>query len=249
MRADVTIAPSDAFAQELARWTGRNITVITHGFDREAFAGDPSPLPESMQKQIDRAEDSLRLLFVSHYNYYRNFETLIRALPLLRDRLPGTEVRLFLTCSFKSRENPGAYRAESAAALVTELKVGEQVVELGMVPYRSLHHLYRACHIYVSPAYTETFAHPLVEAMSTGLPLVVSDLPVHREICGDAALYFPRFSPEGLADSVLRIRQSPQEATVLSRNGLARAQDFSWKKHVERLLAVAKELVSKNLAQ
>src|SRR5215470_14854334 len=102
MRADVTIAPSDAFAQELARWTGRNITVIPHGFDREAFAGDPSPLPESMQKQIDRAEDSLRLLFVSHYNYYRNFETLIRALPLLRDRLPGTEVRLFLTCSLKS---------------------------------------------------------------------------------------------------------------------------------------------------
>ena len=60
-------------------------------------------------------------------------------------------------------------------------------LELGTVPYRSLHRLHRACHIYVTPAYAETFAHPLVEAMSSGLPVVASDLPVHREICGDAA--------------------------------------------------------------
>ena len=151
--------------------------------------------------------------------------------------------RLFLTCRLNSQENPVRYRAESAASLVSELRANEEVVELGSIPYGSLHHLYRACNLYVSPAYTETFAHPLVEAMSSGLPLVVSDLPVHREICGEAALYFPRFSPEALADCILQIHESRQTESRLSTNGLGRAQDFSWKEHVDRLLALAKELV------
>jgi glycosyltransferase involved in cell wall biosynthesis len=243
LRADVTVAPSNAFAEEIVRWTGKEVKVIHHGFDCDAFVSNTTPLPDNVQRQLDEANDALRLLFVSHYNYYRNFETLIRALPLLRDRLQGKRVKLFLTCRLNSKDNPGRYRAESAASLVSELHAGEEVMELGTIPYGSLHHLYRACHIYVSPAYTETFAHPLVEAMSSGLPLVVSDLPVHREIGGDAALYFPRFSPEALADCIVQIHGSPRVASQLSTSGLRRAQDFSWAKHVQQLLALAEELV------
>ena len=242
-RANVTVAPSEAFAQELRRWTGTNVVSIHHGFDRDAFTRDPAPLPESAQKQLDNANDALRLLFVSHYNYYRNFETLFRALPILSDRLPGRKVKLFLTCRLSSHENPGVYRAESAASLVHELRSRETVVELGMIPYRSLHRLYRACHVYVTPAYAESFGHPLIEAMSSGLPVVASDLPVHRELCGDAALYFPRFSPDALAERILQIQQSPELMAELSEAGLRRAQDFSWSEHVDRLLAVAQSLV------
>jgi len=241
--ADVTVAPSNAFAEDLSKWTGKNVLSVYHGFDRDLFTSDSTPLPDSMQNQLTESADALKLLFVSHYNYYRNFETLIRALPILRDRLPGKKIKLFLTCHLSSSQNPGSYRAETAASLVNMLGVRENVVELGSVPYLSLHHLYRACHIYVTPAYTETFAHPLVESMSSGLPVVASDLPVHREICGDAGIYFPRFSPEALAERVVQIHESPELAEKLSRNGLRRARDFSWSAHVERLLDLAQELV------
>ncbi len=241
--ADVTIAPSHAFAEDLSRWTGRTVLAVYHGFDRELFTADSTPLPESIQNQLKEPAGALKLLFVSHYNYYRNFETLIQALPIMRDRLPGKRIKLFLTCHLSSSLNPGSYRAETAASLVSRLGVGDSVVELGTVPYRSLHHLYRHCHVYVSPAYTETFAHPLVEAMSSGLPVVASDLPVHREICGDAGIYFPRFSPEALAEQVLQIQKSPELAENLSRNGLRRARDFSWNEHVERIIVLAQGLV------
>ena len=82
--------------------------------------------------------------------------------------------------------------------------------------------------------------------MSSGLPVVASDLPVHREICRDAAIYFPRFSPDALAERVVQVHQSPGLAETLSQNGLIRAQDFSWDTHVERLLALAQELVRAN---
>jgi glycosyltransferase involved in cell wall biosynthesis len=240
--ADITVAPSDAFAQELSQWSGRKVLSLHHGFDRDAFTSDDAPLQATAKAQLEEAKDALRLLFVSHYNYYRNFETLFRAMPILKSRLKGKQVKLFLTCRLKSEQNPGTYRAESAAALINDLRGGQDIVELGTIPYHSLHHLYRACHIYVTPAYAESFAHPLIEAMSSDLPVVASDLRVHREICGDAALYFPRFSPDALAERVMQIQESPELAENLSRNGVRRARDFSWSEHVQRLVVLAEEL-------
>ncbi len=242
-RADITVAPSTAFAQELSQWSGRKVLTVHHGFDLDSFTSCATPLPTAAQSQLEQAGDALRLLFVSHYNYYRNFETLFRAIPILRSRLRQKKVKLFLTCRLNSAENPGTYRAESAALLVNDLRESQDIVELGSIPYRSLHHLYRACHIYVTPAYAESFAHPLIEAMSSGLPVVASDLAVHREICGDAGIYFPRFSSQALAERILEIQQSPELGEKLARNGFRRARDFSWSEHVERLLALAQGLV------
>ncbi|MGO9168681.1 MAG: glycosyltransferase family 4 protein [Candidatus Sulfotelmatobacter sp.] len=242
-RADITVAPSAAFARELSEWSGRNVVSVHHGFDPNVFSSDATPLPGTAQVQLEQAQDALRLLFVSHYNYYRNFETLFRAMPILSNRLKGKKVKLFLTCQLKSGENPGTYRAEAAALLANTLRRSEEIVELGTIPYRSLHHLYRACHIYVTPAYAESFAHPLIESMSSGLPVVASDLPVHREICEDAGIYFPRFSPDALATQILRVQESPELAGKLSSNGLRRARDFSWNKHVECLVVLAQELI------
>jgi glycosyltransferase involved in cell wall biosynthesis len=247
-RADLTVAPSEAFARELTEWSGREVVAIHHGFDAAAFAGNGSPLSQEVRSQIDDGRDALRLLFVSHYNYYRNFETLFRAMPILSRRLRGLhlkekKVKLYLTCRLSAFDNPGSYRTEGASALLDDVRTHCEIVELGAIPYAGLHHLYRACHVYVTPAYAESFAHPLVEAMSSGLPVVASDIAVHHEICGNAELYFPRFSPEELAQRVFRIFESPELARDLSSNGLRRSRDFSWDKHVSQLLALAEKLV------
>jgi glycosyltransferase involved in cell wall biosynthesis len=238
--ADQTIAPSEAFADELRRWTGREVNAIYHGFDHKAFFGG-GPLSEDVQKKLDETKDCLRLLFVSHYNYYRNFETLLRALPLIQKLVPERNVKLFLTCTLEAGANPGSYDGSQAGKMVRDLGISDSVVELGAVPYGSLHHLYRACDLYVTPAYTETFAHPLVEAMASGLPVVASDLAVHQEVCGDAALYFPRFSAECLAESVASVLGSEMRSK-LTLAGKDRLAHFSWFKHVGSLLQIAREL-------
>ncbi len=240
--ADITVAPSEAFAQELSQWSGKKVLALHHGFDPDTFTSNTAPLPSAAKAQLERGKGALRLLFVSHYNYYRNFETLFRAMPILSGLLKGKQVKLFLTSRLDSGQNPGTYRAESAASMANALRQSQDIVELGTIPYCSLHHLYRACHIYVTPAYAESFAHPLIESMSSGLPVVASNLPVHREICGDAGIYFDRFSPDALAERVMQIHESPELAERLSRNGLRRARDFSWSEHVERLIVLARGL-------
>jgi glycosyltransferase involved in cell wall biosynthesis len=234
--ADCTVAPTKSFAQGLALWSGKEVIPIYHGFDRDLFFQDSPPLPDEVRQKLDATVDSLRVLFVSHYTYYRNFETLIRALPMLRTALAPRKLSLILTCEFRPSDG---YRTDLAAALLRRLDVATEVIQLGPVPYRSLSHLYRACDVYVTPAYTETFAHPLVEAMASGLPIVASDLPVHREICGSAALYFPRFSPDELAQKVLEVATSSAFSTQLADKGKQRAKCFSWSEHVAEIVALA----------
>ncbi len=236
--ADCTVAPSQAFADDLGRWTGREVMAIHHGFDARVFFGDNSPLPPEVNDKLCSTDDCLRLLFVSHYNYYRNFETVFRAVALLRERMPNRKVRLFLTCTLDDKMTPGAYKTGSAARLIRELGIREEVVELGAVPYHQLHRVYRACDIYVTAAYTETFAHPLVEATACGLPIVASGLPVHREICPQA-LYFDCFSAEQLSQ---RLFLAAENRVTGNRKKELLQPSFSWADHGRQLLEIAARL-------
>jgi glycosyltransferase involved in cell wall biosynthesis len=242
--ADCTVAPSHAFAKQLRDWTRRPVQAIHHGFSPEIFFADKTLLPDLIQEKLRPGGDVLRLLFVSHYNYYRNFETLLRSVALVRKRLRQIKVQLFLTCTFRKEDNPGSFDPSSARKLVGELGLIDTVVELGTVPYHHLHKLYKACHIYMTAAYAETFAHPLVEAMACGMPIIASDLPVHREIAGEAASYFPVFSPDALANQVVDLARSPELQKARSDAGCHRASEFSWQKHLLSLVEIASALTN-----
>lgn len=241
--ADVTVAPSEAFANELRQWSGASVIALHHGFDRDAFVRDTAPIADPVRAKLESVKTAFKLVFVSHYNYYRNFETLIRSLPILQEKLPDRQIRLLLTCELAASKTPGGYRPESAAMLIKNLGVDDMVVELGTIPYRQLHYLYSIADIYVTPAYTETFAHPLVEAMSSKLPIVASDIPVHREICSEAATYFSKFSAPDLAESLVNIMAAPDRMKRMSMVGSQRAQLFSWKTHVQKILEICEQLV------
>jgi len=72
------------------------------------------------------------------------------------------------------------------------------------------------------------------------------DLPAHREICGDAAVYFPRFSHQLLADRVVQVGQSSALRTRLAECGLKRSREFSWRDHVDQVITLAQSLKPSN---
>jgi len=240
--ADRTVAPSHAFAGELSAWSGRNVLAIYHGFDAESFANETCHLPEFVKQKLEQARDAIRLLCVSHYNYYRNLDTTFRAIAHLSRHVKNRKIALLLTCTLDGRKD-GDYSTVGARAIVRELGISDRVIELGPVPYQSLYELYHACNVYVSAAYAETFAHPLVEAMASGLPVIASDLKVHREICGDAAMYFSTWSSEELSQRISEVIESRELAARLAAEGRTRAQTFSWQLHVQELLTLAQELI------
>lgn len=69
-----------------------------------------------------------------------------------------------------------------------------------------LNELYRQSSALISASLGEGFGLPLIEAAQHGIPLIVRDIPVFREVAGDGALYFAGEEPQALADAVIEWR-------------------------------------------
>ena len=120
---------------------------------------------------------------------------------------------------------------------------------LGVLPYEQIWQAYREADVFVFPSLCESFGHPLVEAMAGGLPVVASDIPVHREICGEAAQYFPARDAEALAGRLAAVAREGSLREEIARRGTARVRNFLWEDHVERLLLLLRELAAPRTAR
>jgi glycosyltransferase involved in cell wall biosynthesis len=93
----------------------------------------------------------------------------------------------------------------------------------------------------VTASLDEGFGLPLVEAMSVGTPVVVSDIPIFREIGGDAALYAPASDPGAMASAIRRL-EDPSEWAARSAASRTQAARFSWDRSADALLAALRGL-------
>jgi glycosyltransferase involved in cell wall biosynthesis len=128
---------------------------------------------------------------------------------------------------------------------IARLGLSEHVVATGYIQHNQIWHVYRNADVFVFPSFTESFGHPLVEAMASGLPVVASDIAVNRELCQDAASYFDVFDPHDCATAVAKILDSQKLRAALSQCARTRAQMFSWRVYAERLLTLFKELAGR----
>lgn len=101
-----------------------------------------------------------------------------------------------------------------------------RVVLCGWVDAADLEGLYAAAACVVMPSLVEGFGLPIVEAMTRGVPVVASDIPVFREVGGDAPTYVDPRSAAAIGAGVRRILgDAPTEAIARGRK---RARAFSW---------------------
>lgn len=84
------------------------------------------------------------------------------------------------------------------------------VVVMGAVDDRTLAALYRGAAALVSPSLYEGFGLPLIEAMSVGLPVLCSDIPVYREVTGGLVRYFSLRSTDDLVDQLDALVDAPE---------------------------------------
>jgi len=220
--ADVVITPSQAMLYELqAAVPLRSAQVSHYGVDRKRFS--PAPRPFAPQSVV-------RLLFTSLYAEHKNLGTLLRALPQL-----DAKCRLITTCDpgWEKIHNP--IRAADRALALELQQLG--LLELtGVLAGAALDQLYGRADIFVYPAVVESFGHPLLEAMAAGLPVVAADVPINRELCGEAALYFSPFDDADCARQLAALIADADARARLSRQGLQRVEKFQWSSHVRVLL-------------
>jgi glycosyltransferase involved in cell wall biosynthesis len=250
-QADINITPTRAFADHISKANksnDRRFEVLHFGFDLDGFTASKEPLAREQAAKLNLSENCYRILYVSQYNYFRNFETLIRALPIIKEeirRKEAKDIQLVLTTDIRRGAVYGGYDSTQAASLIEKLEVDGNIAMLGNVPYDRLHKVYRLCDLFVCPSYAESFSHPLVEAMAMGLPVIAANLDVHREVCGEAAVYFDVFNERQLAERCVDVLRNQWLKENLMRTGAERIRQFSWDQHLLGLIALVERAAVK----
>lgn len=113
-------------------------------------------------------------------------------------------------------------------------QLGKQLFMWNDLSDRELEYCYMNARSLVFPSYVEGFGLPLVEAMQRGLPAMASDIPVFREIGGDAMAYFGLSDPSTLARLV---GQFESTGTFPAKDDLVKWKWLSWKDSADQFIS------------
>ena len=116
------------------------------------------------------------------------------------------------------------------------------VMHLGYIEAEARYGLYAQASMLVLPSYLEGFGIPVLEAMTIGVPVVVSNRGALPEVAGDAAQIVDADDVEGLAAAMKRYLDDPSASARAVERGFARARHYSWDASAARLLERYRQL-------
>lgn len=111
-----------------------------------------------------------------------------------------------------------------------------KIIEVGFVSETEKRNLLKNALGFIHLSEYEGFNIPLLEALSVGTPAIVSDIPAHREVASEAALYVNPGNVEEMKSGITAFLENKTLQQELSRKGMARAKDFNWEKTAKTIL-------------
>lgn len=197
--AKIILVPSEFTAGELMRLYGvesRRIRVVPHGAPPRLCWRAP--------------EYPNRFVFVGGRSFYKNFKVVLSALR----QVPQAGL-LCVGSPFTPAE-------ESAIA---ELGLKDRVEQRRVGDDGELQEIYADSAALIFSSRAEGFGLPVLEAFAAGCPAILSDIPVFREVAGEAAMFFPPDSAATLADHMQQTMKKRLTAGIAEQ--LSR---FSWER-------------------
>lgn len=217
LRARRLVVPTQAVREDVEALCGRaaeDVVVVPEGVDAERF------------RPLGTEREERTALYVGDTNPRKNLPRLVEALALL-----DPPVRLVRV---------GRSRWKEEARLVQALAAtrGVDLVEPGWLSDEDLVASYNRASVFVFPSLDEGFGLPPLEALATGTPVVVSDIPAHRETLGRSAVFVDPRDPESIARGVEEALSRTWDPRRLRRV----AQKYTWARCAARTVGVYEEL-------
>lgn len=224
------VAVSRLAAEKLARapWaSARKLTVILNGAAGfHSFPHETSPPPPP---------GTLRLVSVARLDPIKDFPTLLRAIAIIAPSLPG----LRLTIVGDGVERARLEELVKCLSLEPHVRLLGEQMDVGQWLVGS--------DIFVLPSLSEGIPIALLEAMSVGLPAVVTEVGGLREVvecCGSGILVPPK-DPARLATAILRLARDPEQRHALGRSAhLCQRRHFSATRVAEDYLRLYDQCLS-----
>lgn len=208
----------------------KKITAIHNGFPSHAFL----PLKNQDGKQEVFSKYGIEMpyfLYVGRLEKKKNTPMLIEAFSLIKEAHPELREKLVLL------GNAG-FGFDEVKYLIEQFNLGNEVISTGWVEEHDLPIIFNNASSFVFPTRHEGFGIPVIQAMACGLPVVASDIPVLREIAGDAVLYFDANNKEALAMAMYDSVTNQELRRDLIAKGFVQALRFSWEKCASETLSI-----------
>lgn len=173
------------------------------------------------------------LVFAGGISPHKNIETLLEAHARLKATRNGELPVLVLVGDLEN--DPYVSAASTLRSRIAVLGVEQSVHLPGFVSDETLACLYSGAAAVVLPSLAEGFGLPAVEAAACGAPLLLSDIPAHRETLGDAAVYFPPRDVDALVRAVEHVLTDVEFGQSLAERGRAAVRRLSWDDTAARL--------------
>ena len=193
------------------------IAVVPHGIGRVGAAGDAA----AGRAALGSPQRPIALTVGSHIPH-KNLAAALAALAALE---PAQRPLLAVA-------GQGTDRGD-LAALARRLGIEDDVRLLGAVAHDRLEDLYAAATVLVITTRHEGFGLTVLEAMTRGVPVVCSDLPVLREVAGDAALFADPDAPAQVAAAIRRVLEGGPALERLCERARQNAARYSWRAAAE----------------
>lgn len=214
--AVVTVSQTTKQLIQQNKLTRRPVKVVYNAAESQQTSSIPERRPTQNQN----------LIYMGSFMDYKNVEVLIRGMRYL----PNHELHLLSRIS-------NARRQELEALIHS----GAKVVFHNGVSDEQYHELLSSAVALVSGSRDEGFGIPLVESMNRGVPIVISDIPIFREIGGSAAIYFDQEDPTAFARAIESISDN-DEWLKASRASQIQAKKFSWDTSATALLELLEQV-------
>ncbi len=127
--------------------------------------------------------------------------------------------------------------------LLEEIESGKDIIRTGYVTEEEKYALYKLATLYCHPSFYEGFSIPVVEAMSSGTPVICSRTQALVEVAGNGALFFDARLQDDLTDKLKKVLASETILKKLKDAGLAQAKQYSWNKTARETFGVYEKIL------
>ncbi len=146
------------------------------------------------------------------------------------------------------KEGRGGWKYQPIFDKVSELGLKDRVIFTGYLPDVELPGIFKGALAYVLPSLYEGFGIPPIEAMATGIPVLVSKVSSLPEICGEAAIYIENpYDIESIKVGLEKILEiKPAEKAKRVKLGLEWVKRYNWDETAKKTLEVLTNAISEN---
>ena len=117
-------------------------------------------------------------------------------------------------------------------------QLARRVLATGYVDEGELVALYQMASAFVYISLLEGFGFPPLEAMSHGVPVVASDIPVLREVLGENAIYVDPYNIDDIAAGIRALLSNAEARGDLAKRGRSHARRFTWGRCAGEMLEI-----------